>query len=761
MKGVIYARYSSDNQREESIEGQLRECKEYAERNDITILGTYIDRALSAKTDNRPEFQHMIKESAKGLFDVVLVWKLDRFARNRYDSARYKNLLKKNGVKVISARENISEGSEGIILEAMLEGYAEYYSAELSEKVIRGLTDNALKCKYNGGTVPMGYYIDEQQYYQIDPKTAPVVLEMFTKYSEGATMQELVNLLNSRGMRSIRGGKITLNIMNHLLKNRRYMGEYSYRDVVKENGIPAIVPKELFERVQERLAKNKKAPARHKAEDDYLLTTKLYCGKCGSFMVGESGTSHTMKVHRYYRCVNTKKKKLCDKKAVKKDWIEDLVVNYTMKAIMNDEVMERLIDTLMELQKKESTDLPLLKKQLAETEKGINNMLNAIQAGIFTPSTKQRLDELEETKSQLEVSILQEEMHKPLLTREQIAFFIYRFRKFDVTKREQRQRLIDSFVNAVYLYEDKIILTFNYKDGSKTITLAEVEGSDLSVLGAPKEMTEVYPLRGGGVPRSFLFFGCLCRYHTVLVGADGVCIDGVALGGVGQDAKGVAGVQDAAGLLGTPAHLVDVGLLNDLHVGDFIGKVAPVGLQMNDGAELRRTKVREVRARMPADKDCAVLAGQDAVTLGAAARTAAKLTLAVAPIEGAVHVCAFDPDAAQLFAVLHAVVLGLRSGDLLGTLRGGCFGGPAFFLLTGCLGGFTGGAGSLLLGGFGGGLTGCSGTGRSGSFGSSLPVFGDDQRRRYADADGQRQCAEGQALCHPFAAHALCSRLAR
>ena len=499
MKGVIYARYSSDNQREESIEGQLRECKEYAERNDITILGTYIDRALSAKTDNRPEFQHMIKESAKGLFDVVLVWKLDRFARNRYDSARYKNLLKKNGVKVISARENISEGSEGIILEAMLEGYAEYYSAELSEKVIRGLTDNALKCKYNGGTVPMGYYIDEQQYYQIDPKTAPVVLEMFTKYSEGATMQELVNLLNSRGMRSIRGGKITLNIMNHLLKNRRYMGEYSYRDVVKENGIPAIVPKELFERVQERLAKNKKAPARHKAEDDYLLTTKLYCGKCGSFMVGESGTSHTMKVHRYYRCVNTKKKKLCDKKAVKKDWIEDLVVNYTMKAIMNDEVMERLIDTLMELQKKESTDLPLLKKQLAETEKGINNMLNAIQAGIFTPSTKQRLDELEETKSQLEVSILQEEMHKPLLTREQIAFFIYRFRKFDVTKREQRQRLIDSFVNAVYLYEDKIILTFNYKDGSKTITLAEVEGSDLSVLGAPKPPRRLllYGRRGG------------------------------------------------------------------------------------------------------------------------------------------------------------------------------------------------------------------------------------------------------------------------
>ena len=271
--------------------------------------------------------------------------------------------------------------------------------------------------------------------------------------------------------------------MNHLLKNRRYMGEYSYRDVVKEDGIPAIVPKELFERRNGLVKKKGSRPSQSRGR--LFVDNEAVLREMQLFMVGEIGTSHTMKVHRYYRCVNTKKKKLCDKKAVKKDWIEDLVVNYIMKAIMNDEVMERLIDTLMELQKKESTDLPLLKKQLAETEKGINNMLNAIQAGIFTPSTKQRLDELEETKSQLEVSILQEEMHKPLLTREQIAFFIYRFRKFDVTKREQRQRLIDSFVNAVYLYEDKIILTFNYKDGSKTITLAEVEGSDLSVLGAP------------------------------------------------------------------------------------------------------------------------------------------------------------------------------------------------------------------------------------------------------------------------------------
>ena len=484
MTAVIYARYSTDSQREESIEGQIRECTAYAEKNDLTVVKHYIDRAISAKTDNRPQFQQMIKDSERGIFDVIIVWKLDRFARNRYDSARYKTQLKRNGVKLVSATEVISAGPEGIILESVLEGYAEYYSADLSEKVVRGMTENALKGIYNGGTIPFGYMIDETRHYQPDPLLAPYVEQTFQKYADGATMTDLRDWLKAHNIKNSMGGEMSYNTIQRMLSNRRYIGELRLRDVVQPNAIPALVSEELFNKVQEKLAKNKKAPARHKAEDDYLLTTKLYCGKCGSFMVGESGTSHTMKVHRYYRCVNTKKKKLCDKKAVKKDWIEDLVVSYTMKAIMNDKVMERLIDTLMELQKRESTDLPLLKKQLAETEKGINNMLNAIQAGIFTPSTKQRLDELEETKSQLEISILQEEMHKPMLTREQIAFFIYRFRKFDVTKREQRQRLIDSFVNAVYLYEDKIILTFNYKDGSKTITLAEVEGSDLSVLGA-------------------------------------------------------------------------------------------------------------------------------------------------------------------------------------------------------------------------------------------------------------------------------------
>ena len=240
-----------------------------------------------------------------------------RLARDRYDSAHYKAALRKNGVKVISATEKISEGSEGILMEAVLEGMAEYYSAELSEKVVRGLTKNAYKCKFNGGTLPLGYTIDSEQHFQIDPLVAPAVLEAFKCYAEGASMTEIAQEMNAKGLRSAFSGKIGVDIVTRMLKNRRYIGEFKYRDIVHPRGIPPIIPDELFDRVQHRMAANKKAPAKHKAEDEYLLTTKLRCGKCDCFMVGESGTSKTSTVYRYYKCVGVKKHSGCDKKTVK------------------------------------------------------------------------------------------------------------------------------------------------------------------------------------------------------------------------------------------------------------------------------------------------------------------------------------------------------------------------------------------------------------------------------------------------------------
>ena len=501
MKAVIYARYSSDNQREESIEGQIRECTAFAEKNGITILRHYIDRAFSAKTDNRPEFQNMIKDSGKRLFDMIIVWKLDRFARNRYDSARYKAALKKNGVKVVSATEVISDGAEGIILESVLEGYAEYYSADLSEKVVRGMTENALKSKYNGGTLPIGYQIDSDQCFQLDPLTAPFVREAFQRYDEGATMTQIRDWLNGQGVKNTRGQKMTYNSIQHLLNNRRYIGEYTYRDIVVPDAIPAIVPQDLFDRVQEKLAKNKKAPARHKAEDDYLLTTKLFCGYCGAYLCGESGTSHTGNVHHYYKCVSVKKKRTeCHKKSVKKEWIEDLVVNETMKMVMDDTAIEAIVSMLMDLQDRENVNLPLYEQQLREADTAIQNLLNAIQQGILTKSTKGRLEELEATKEELETKIACEKLAKPKVSAEFMTFWLHRFRKLDVRQKSHRKMLIDTFVNAIFLYDDKMVITFNYKDGTDTITFDDLKaaldkektGSDLDCSTAPKKKRHTF-----------------------------------------------------------------------------------------------------------------------------------------------------------------------------------------------------------------------------------------------------------------------------
>lgn len=489
MKAVIYARYSSDNQREESIEGQLRECKEYAERNGILVLQSYIDRALSAKTDNRPEFQRMIRDSAKGLFDTVLVWKLDRFARNRYDSAHYKSQLRKNGVKVVSATESIADGPEGIILESMLEGMAEYYSAELAQKVNRGMRENALKARSNGGTIPLGYRLDEEHRLKIDPLTAPVVREVFQRYADGENLRTIIRSLNERGIRTSRNYPFRHSSFNTMLKNRKYIGEYHYKDVVIPDAVPPIISKELFERVQERMKKNQHAPARAKAEEEYLLTTKLFCGHCGRLMIGESGKGRNGTIHRYYKCAGAKRRLGCHKKAVKKDWIERVAVQYTIQRVFQDDLIAQIADELVALQGAEDSALPLLRRQLADTERGIENMLNAIQQGIFTSSTRQRLEELENLRAELKSSILQAELERPQYSREDIIQWISRFKGGDPNDKAYQRQIIDIFLNSIYVFDDKLVFTYNYKKGSQTVSLDEVFaafGSDSRAGASPE-----------------------------------------------------------------------------------------------------------------------------------------------------------------------------------------------------------------------------------------------------------------------------------
>ena len=490
MNAVIYARYSSDRQREESIEGQLRECTDYAMKNNLTLLGTYVDRALSARTADRPDFQRMIADSAKGLFDVVLVWKLDRFSRDRYDSAHYKHVLKKNGVRVISIKENISDGPEGIILESMLEGYAEYYSAELAQKIRRGQHDNAMKCMNNGGNTPLGYYVDKATgRLEINPETAPYVQELFARYADGERLAVLQAEMEERGLRSKRGNAYTVSVLSNLLKNRKYIGEYKYGDVITPDGIPAIIDKELFERVQMRMAANKKAPARAKAEEEYLLTTKLYCGDCGRLMAGESGKGCKGIVYHYYKCSGAKRRLGCKKKAIKKHWIEETVVKLTVSKVLTDEAIDRIADAILVMQEQGDTMTPVLKQQLQQCEAEIRNVMKAIRQGIITETTKECLENLETQRDSLKASILQLQLERRKFTKEEIVEWISKYKYGNINDLDYRKEIIDTVVNSVFVYDDKLVLTYNYKDGTETLTLQEIESvlsSNLTSMCPPK-----------------------------------------------------------------------------------------------------------------------------------------------------------------------------------------------------------------------------------------------------------------------------------
>ena len=489
MNAVIYARYSSDSQREESIEGQVRECTEYAERNGLTVLRSYIDRALSAKTADRPEFQRMIKDSAKELFEIVLVWKLDRFSRDRYDSAHYKHILKKNGVKVVSAKEHISEGPEGIILEAMLEGYAEYYSAELSQKIRRGQKENALKCKNNGGGIPLGYIVGPDGILAADPLTAPLVKEIFTSYDAGESISAITASLNEHGLKTSKGKAFKIGGVSLMLKNRKYIGEYRYGGIIIPKGIPAIIDEDLFERVQQRMELNKQAPAKGKAAEEYLLTTKLFCGTCGRLMVGESGKSRTGIMYYYYKCGGAKRHLGCKRKAIRKQWIERAAVLMTIQRVLRDDEISRIADAIVSLQEREDTVLPAMQSQLAACEKAIDNMLNAIQMGVLTASTKERLEKLEIQQEDLKLSILQAQMARPRYTKEQVVSWISRFKYGNIDDPQYQKQIIDTFINSIYVFDDKLVFTYNFKDGTETITLAEIQaafGSDLTQVAPPQ-----------------------------------------------------------------------------------------------------------------------------------------------------------------------------------------------------------------------------------------------------------------------------------
>jgi DNA invertase Pin-like site-specific DNA recombinase len=397
----------------------------------------------------------MVADSAKRQFQYVLVYQLDRFARNRYDSATYKNKLKKNGVRVISAREVIADDASGVLLESVLEGMAEYFSAELSQKVKRGMRLNAEKCLYTGAGVPLGYKIIDKK-FAVDEETAPVVKRIFEMYLAGHTMADIIRYLNENSVKTSKGNPYNKNSIRLILTNNRYIGVYKYSGMEIPNGVPQIIDDITFEQAQILMEKNKKAPARAKAiEDYYLLTTKLYCGHCECAMTGFSGTSHTSKFYQYYGCVTQRRRGGgCKKKSVQKTYIEELVVNAVL-SVLTDAYIDDIAQKISDLSVKEgNTDtLKRLKRLLKENEDATNNLIKAIEQGKAVDILSSQIEKRQAERIDLEAQFAKEKMICPVLTFDEVKFFFEKFKNGNASDTAYRTALIDTFVNRIYLYD--------------------------------------------------------------------------------------------------------------------------------------------------------------------------------------------------------------------------------------------------------------------------------------------------------------------
>lgn len=486
-RAAIYARFSSDNQKETSIDDQVRECRAFAKRSGLKIVGVYDDHAMTGRNDNRPGLQRLIQDSAGKLFDIVLVWKLDRIGRNRTEMAMNRYRLKKNGVKITSITENIPETPEGIILESVLEGMAEYYSENLSVNVSRGLRGVALQCHHTGGRPLLGYKVNPDKSYAIDETTAPTVRRIFQMYADGASFGQIIDAMNADGRRTGTGKSFGKNSLHDLLRNERYAGVFTYNktprrvngsrnahgqkageDIIRiEGGIPAIIDKPLWERVQRKMDTNRKAPAQNKAKLDYLLSGKIYCGHCGSAMVGQSTVVRGQQ-YAYYECNAQVRLRTCDKKRVRKEQIENAVIDITLAQVLLPEtiayISQRVVEVL-EKRQAENTGATDFKAAIAGIEVQINNIVSAISQGVLSAALTTKLQELEENKAALESEMRREQFIQTIhLTSGDVAKFIDQFAKGDKNNPTYRKKLVDIFVNSVYVYDDRMVITYNYSD---------------------------------------------------------------------------------------------------------------------------------------------------------------------------------------------------------------------------------------------------------------------------------------------------------
>lgn len=481
-KAAAYVRYSSDNQREESIEAQLKYINDFAKQNGYEIVKAYADEAKSATTDKRPMFQEMMKDAPKGLFDFVIVHKLDRFSRDRYDFAYYKRYLKKHGIRLISVLENIDDSPESIMMESVLEGMAEYYSRNLAREVMRkGMIPNAQKCKHNGGVPPLGYDVDAEGHYVINEKEAEAVRYIFKAYLENKGYAHICEWLKEHDIKSKYGRYIAKNSIHDILTNEKYTGVYIYNratskdaeghrnnrrskpedEIIRiEGGMPAIISKEIYEKAMMKMSKNRSGTNR--AKEPYLLSGIIFCGKCGGAMVGSSRGVHkdkNEKQQRYYECNFKKRAHACDMRAIKRDDIESAVIQY-LESLVNKDTIDDITEWLNEhtkiYLKTVRSELKTLKSEVAALTRNINTLLDKILSGLDSETARARLKEMEDKKFSLELRITEltnasETGITP--SKQLIKKYLSQLEGLHEKDRFEQAAIINQFVNKVIIHE--------------------------------------------------------------------------------------------------------------------------------------------------------------------------------------------------------------------------------------------------------------------------------------------------------------------
>ena len=453
---VIYARYSSNSQTEQSIEGQLRVCHDYAVKNNIIILKEYIDRAMTGTNDNRPDFKRMLADSSKKQWDMVLVYKFDRFSRNQYEQVIHEHTLTQNGIKLISATEPIPTESIGSFMKGMIISYNEFYSKELAEKVRRGMYESRVKGNLTGGFVPYGYKVVDKKIL-IDEEKAEAIKFIFNQYACDRTVSEIITSMTAKGM--LHNGKpFKTTTIYKILKNEKYIGVYKIKGELFPKMYPKMIDENIFLKVQKKCKLNHFGS--RSVLTTYLFRHKLTCGYCGMPISAETSRTRNKTKLDYYKCIGIKKyRNGCPKETIRKEVLEEFLLDAIITEISKPATLKLIVRKLLDEQKEiqgNNFALNNLIKNKNEAQKSLDNLVYAVEQGVITKTTGQRIKDIETQIESLEKEIMIEKSKtETILTEQDIIKY------FKTALKHEGVALISYLVKEIKLYNDKVEITFN------------------------------------------------------------------------------------------------------------------------------------------------------------------------------------------------------------------------------------------------------------------------------------------------------------